>query len=424
LEAVCDYLPSPEDRGDERAENAKSGDKVTVSAEDANFCGLVFKLIAGGSADLLYLRIYSGILKFNDTLVNARTRDKVRVKRILRLYSKSVEALEEAGPGDIVGIIGPSKVVTGDTLCSVNKPLLLEKITFPEPVISIAVEPCSGKDKDKLVSSMEILCREDPTLQTKINENTGQHILSGMGELHLDISTRRIEKEFNIHARFGTPQVAFRETIKAAGEQQGVFEKSLGDNEYFAEVKFKLEPVPKLESGIEVASFIKNTDGIPKAWVESALTALDNGLRTGGNWGYPLIYIKASLLHIGGSPDKTTESAVAGAVLNGLQKAVSAGTVLLEPLMNLEITAPENTIGEITGYLQARRAVIHGIENLPESKRLVCEVPLAEMFGFSKALPKLSGGRAGFSMEPCGYQEISEDNLDKLVARGNSVSFM
>lgn len=423
MDAVCLYLPSPSDRGEIPAHSPKDGAAVLVHPDDPNFSGLVFKVIAGGSADLLYTRTYSGSLKLNDTLWNPRTKEKVRIKRILRLFAKNVEATEEAGPGDIIGITGPSNVYTGDTLSSVNHPVLLEKITFPEPVMSIAIEPKSSKDKEKLANCLSLLCREDPTLSLKTHENTGQQLLSGMGELHLEINTNRIKSEFNIDSRCGEPQVAFKETITNPISAVGSFNKVLGDNEFFAEVDFELEPAPRLETGIEIALDLENKNDIPKDWQESALNALVNGLRTGGNWGYPLIYVKGKVTAIRGVAGKTTEGAVAGAVLDGLRKAIMNSTVLLEPLMRLEIISPEEYIGEITGCLQSKRALIHGIENLPGSRRLLCEVPLSEMFGFSKSLPKLSGGRAGFSMEPCGYQEISSRDLERLAGKSMDLKF-
>ncbi|OGV38686.1 MAG: hypothetical protein A2020_03945 [Lentisphaerae bacterium GWF2_45_14] len=423
LDAVCLYLPSPFDRGNIQVHNPEDNSEFHISPEDKNFSALVFKVIAGGSADLLYTRTYSGTLKVSDILWNPRTKEKVRVKRILRLFAKNIEADDKAGAGDIIGITGPSNVYTGDTLCSVNFPVLLEKISFPEPVMSIAIEPKSSKDKEKLANCLELLCREDPTLSLQVHENTGQQLLSGMGELHLEINTNRIKNEFNIDSRCGEPQVAFKETIKENVSAAGIFNKVMGDNEYFAEVDFILEPSPKLERGIETVLNLKKKNEISKDWQNSALSALLNGLKTGGNWGYPLTYIKGTVTDIRGISGKTTESSVAGAVLDGLRKAVAHGTVLLEPLMRLEVISPTEYTGEITGCLQSMRAIIHGIENLPGSKRLFCEVPLSEMFGFSKSLPKLSGGRAAFSMEPCGYQEITGRNLERLAEKTMSLKF-
>ena len=421
LDGVVRFLPSPFDRGACEGVDPKSGTPVAIAPGDNAFRGLVFKLLASGGADLLYTRTYSGKLKAGDMLLNPRTGDRVRVKRILRLHSKSVTSIESVGPGDIVGLIGPSGVVTGDTLCSIGAPALLEKITFPEPVISIAVEPKSTKDRAKLDAVLEILCREDPTLRVRIHESTGQRLLSGMGELHLEITCHRIVEEFHADAKFGVPQVAFRETIPEPVTATGVFSKTIKERELFAEVDLALAPVPKQEPGIIVEN--STPASVSKEWGLAAVSALEGSLNTGGNHGYPLIYIKGGVRDIRGDSEHTSEAAVAGAVLDAVCKVLAKGTALLEPLMKLEITAPEEVIGEITGYLQKRRAVIHGITHVVGVKRLSCEVPLAEMFGFSKALPKLSGGRASFSMEPCGYQEISPEDVEMLASRKRDVGF-
>ena len=420
LDAVIDYLPSPADRPVYPAFSAKNHETTEVNIADTNFCGLIFKIIASGSADLLYLRSYAGTLKVNDTLVNSRNAKKVRVKRILRLYSKNIDAIDEVGPGDIVGIIGPDDVVTGDTLCDNARQVLLNKIDFPEPVISMALEPKSANDKDRLNSSLALMCREDPTLTVEQSENTGQLILSGMGELHLEICTHRLENEFNVNIRYGKPRVAFRETLLEPCSITGTFDKLVGDKELYAEVKMRLEPI-KLPQGIAIESTVHDKSQ-PKSWLQNAQETLSSALKTGGNLGYALIYIKGTITEINGSVEKTTDGAVAGAVMDAVNKAIVQGTKLMEPLMKLEISAPEEVIGEITGYLQMRRCIITGIDNVANSKVLRCEVPLAEMFGFSSALPKLSGGRASFSMEPFGYQEISQEDLERLGSN-NITSF-
>jgi elongation factor G len=422
LDAVIDFLPSPHDRYNCHGKETRTGKDVEVNVDDPQFCGLVFKLVAGPSADMLYMRTYSGQLKLNDMLVNSRTGKKVKIKRILRLYSKSIESVEEVGPGDIIGIMGPTETFTGDTLCAPQRQVELESIDFPEPVISIAVEPKSSRDRDKLEATLQMLCREDPTLDLKHHEGTGQLILSGMGELHLEINSNRIHNEFKIEARYGKPRVAYRETIREACTITGIFDRTIGDTELYTEVDIELTPV-QLEQGLEVSMIPPKGRNVPNAWINAAVETMSNGLKSGGNLGYSLIYIRGVIKEIRGTPEKTTEGSVAGAILNALQKAIGRGTVLLEPLMKLEITAPDDVIGEITGYLQMRRALIHGIDNVPGGKKLNCEVPLAEMFGFSSALPKLSGGRAGFSMEPHGYQEISRKDLQKATAdRGYSFS--
>jgi elongation factor G len=414
LDAVSFYLPSPEDFPVQKAYNVKNDEVIDVDIHGNNFSALVFKVIASSSGDLLYIRTYSGNLSTDVSVCNPRTKEKFKIKRILRLYSKNIEPTDNVGPGDIVGLVGLKDTTTGDTLCSIEKPLRFEGVTFPDPVISIAVEPKSLKDKDKLNYALGMLCREDPTLNTKIHESTGQFLLSGMGELHLEINTNRLKNEFKLDVRHGAPRVVFKETLISGGVFTGIFNKVLAEKEYYAEVKFSLESCPRLPVGLEVKLDIKNIKSLPHAWITAAEESLLNALKTGGNWGYPLTYIKGTVLEIIGTKDKTIESAIAGAVLNGVEKAIRSGTVLLEPITRMEIMSPENTIGEITGYLQARRAVIYKVENLTNIKKLECEVPLVEMFGFSKALPKLSGGRASFSMEPCGYKELSKENIDRI----------
>ena len=415
LDAIIDYLPSPEDCPVYKAVTAKEKKEVEINVNDSNFSGFIFKIVASETADLLYMRTYSGKLTTDMTVINTRTKEKLKIKRILRLYAKNIEPVDEVGPGDIVGLVGVKNTTTGDTLCSIGKPILFEGVDFPEPVMSIAIEPKSTKDKDKLLSALNLLCREDPTLNIAKHESTGQVILSGMGELHLEVSCHRLEDEFKIVARHGAPRVVYKETIISDDVFTGKFCKVIGDKEFFAEVVFKLEYVPRLKNGLEVISTIKSKKTLPNSWIKSAEDALNNGLRTGGNWGYPLIYIKATLLQIIGTPEKTVDGSVAGAVLDGLGQAIRKGTKLLEPVTRLEIMSPDSCIGEITGYIQARRAIIHSIDTLVDIRRLHCEVPLAEMFGFSKALPKLSGGRASFSMEPCGYQEISSQDLNRIL---------
>jgi elongation factor G len=274
IDAVCDYLPSPNDRYSYPGINPKTGQHVEIKDTDQAFCGLVFKLIASGSADLLYMRTYSGRLKFNDTVLNSRTNEKVRIKRLLRLYAKNVESVDEVGPGDIIGLIGPANTFTGDTLCAVNRPVLLEKIVFPEPVISIAVEPKSTKDRDRLNMTLDLLCREDPTLTIRKNDATGQTLVSGMGELHLEINCHRLKNDFHIEARFGRPQVAFRETLKSEIEITGIFNRTIGEKEYYAEVKIKLVPATMTFTDQLWPWMVSRTPPISSAWAALKLRSI------------------------------------------------------------------------------------------------------------------------------------------------------
>jgi elongation factor G len=419
LDAVINFLPSPEDKKLFNAHSIKDDSIKSLDIHDEKFYGLIFKIIAGENTDLHYLRIYSGTLSLNDVVFNPRTKEKIKIKRILRLHSKTITPVETAFAGHIIGLTGVNGAISGDTLCNINNPLILEKITFPEPIISMAVEAKNSKDKKRLEHVLEMLCREDPTLRIENNESTGQRIISGMGELHLEIKAHRIKEDFKLDVIFGKQQVAYRETLKNPIEAIiGEFKKIIGEQELTAKVQILFTPLSDSTNCIKVSSKkLKNKANIPSDWIKAAEEALINGLKTGGNWGYSLININAEILSIEGEQDKTTENAVAGAVFNALNKAIANGTSLLEPLVKLQILSPEECVGEISSYIQMKRALIHNIETIGKSKQMICEVPLSEMFGFSKALPKLSGGRASFSMEPCGYNVISIKELEKLAKR-------
>ncbi len=406
MDAVISYLPAPDETGPVQAHRVKDEEPIELTAdENEAFAGLIFKVVASTSADLLYMRTYTGTLKAGAKLVNSRTRETVVAKQLLRLFAKNTESVDQVGPGDIVGIIGPRGCGTGDTLCEPRHLLSFEPMAFPEPVISMALEPKSSRDKDRLDESLELLCREDPTLHVDRDKDTGQRLISGMGELHLEINFKRLESELNVEVRAGAPRVAYRECFKSEATLDTMFHKFIGDNEIQAGVKIRFATGDMRGQDVYAVSNDVKTPGLPKNLVKRAEEALLDGLKTGGSQGYPLIYAEAELLEIEFFPEKTDENAVVGAVLQAVNEAVTQiGTKVLEPVMRLEILTPEESVGEITCYLQPRRAVIQAMEQVGELKRIECEVPLAEMFGFGKALPKLTGGRASFSMEPCGYQ--------------------
>lgn len=407
IDAVVDYLPSPLDVPTYQAFDLKSGDPVDVKTDAAApFAGLIFKVNASVTADLFFMRIYAGILKVNATLVNTRTGDKVRPRQLFKIFARNTEQISEAGPGDIVGMTGLKDCSIGDTLCENRRLVTFEKISFPEPVISMVVEPKFSKDKDKLDDVLDMLCREDQTLRRASAEDTGQRLLSGMGELHLEVSLKRVSTDFNVEIRCGEPRVAYRETLKAAVVEKVVFEKVLGDTPIYAEITIAFKPLARGETMFDIKSALRDGN-IPRAYIHSAERALNDGLRTGGLHGYPLIYVAATITEIKFSQESTTEGAVAGAALQAIDQALAkVGTMVLEPIMHLEILTPDDTVGEISMFLQPRRAVIRDIYSIDQMKKIICEVPLAEMFGFGKALPRLSGGRASFSMEPSGYQEM------------------
>ncbi len=404
-DAIGLYLPSPVDVKEYPAVDRRTGKETAVHADPKEpFAGFIFKINASNTADLFFLRIYSGALHGNDQLVNARTGEKVRAKQLYRIYAKSTEQIQEAGPGDIVGLTGLKDCGIGDTLCAPQRVLSFGGIAFPEPVISMVVEPKFSKDKDKLDDALNLLCREDQTLRRSTAEETGQRVVSGMGELHLEVSLKRVSTDFGVDIRTGEPRVAYRETLLKPATIHAVFNKTIGDAVFYAEVTVDFSPMERTGEPFEITDETRGV--IPRALTDAALQALGDGLKTGGLQGYPMIFVKASLKDLKFAQETTTPGAVAGAVNDAITQVFQqAGTVVLEPVMKLEVLAPEDTVGEISMYLQPRRAIISDMVQVGTMRKIICQVPLAEMFGFGKALPRLSGGRGSFSLEPSGYQE-------------------
>ncbi len=407
-DAVGDYLPSPADVTTCEGTSLKTGETVEVSPDpSAPFAGFIFKINASNTADLFFLRVYAGTLESNMQLVNSRTGEKVRSRQLYKIYARTTEQIEKAGPGDIVGMTGLKDCGIGDTLSDPRRPLAFGRIAFPEPVISMLVEPKMSKDKDKLDAALDLLCREDQTLRRSVSEETGQRLLSGMGELHLEICLKRVSTDFCVPIRVGEPRVAYRETLAKSTTVHVAFNRMIGETPLYAEVTVKFSPLPREDATLfDIKTTARDAKTLPKALVAAAEQGLNDGLRTGGLHGYPLIYVAAEITELKVN-ETSTPGAVVGAVLEAISQALSeCNTIVLEPLMNLEIVAPEDTVGEISMYLQPRRAIIRDIQQLDSVRKIICEVPLAEMFGFGKALPRLSGGRGSFSLEPSGYQEL------------------
>ena len=407
MEAIVDFLPSPLDIKPPIGKTATGQLSITPERNEP-FSGLIFKLTASATTDLLYLRTYSGTLPNNTNLINARTGEKVKVKRLLRLFANNYQNLEACGPGDIVAIVGPKNTFTGDTLCAPERIVSLHDIEFPEPVISMAIEHRNAKEKEKLIHALELLSREDPTLTIKENEQTGQRIISGMGELHLEINLNRIEEEFHLAIRAGAPQVSYRETINAPATETFEFNRTIGDKHLSAKVTISISPTDYSLPLFSIKSKLANENLITAAVIDEAKKALSDAIKTGGLQGYPLIYLTATIEHIEIESKETGLDAITPAILQAFDHALrSATTKLLEPIMQIEIITPDNSVGEVTNYLQTRHAIIHKIIEFQGQEKIVCEVPLSAMFGFSKALPKLTGGRGSFNMSPNGYRDTN-----------------
>jgi elongation factor G len=406
LDAVVRYLPSPLDvppvQG--RNPNPKKADKVEIRKPTPKdpFCGLVFKIHADEHAELYFVRIYSGVLKSRSRLLNPRTGDKELISQIWRIQADSRVALDEATCGDIVGIIGPKESVTGDTLCDPQNPVVLESIHFPESVISMAIEPDSSADRKKLETTLRLMMKQDPTFTAKISEETGQTIISGMGELHLEIISKRMERDFHMKFRTHKPRVTYRETIPNKIETEGRFDRQAGGTRQFAAVRIVMEPVPN-ETTLHVENKLKpNT--IPAEMLDVLLNALRDETKGGGVVGYPLINLKVVVKDIEYREGETTDVAIRAASADAVRRALhDGGAVLLEPIMRIEVVTPEEFVGNITGDLNSRRAIIVNTEVRGNLVAITAEVALSRMFGYSNDVRSLSQGRASFSMEPLRY---------------------
>ena len=348
------------------------------------------------------MRIYSGVLKSRSRMLNPRTGAKELISQLWRVQADSRDALDEATCGDIVGVIGPKEAVTGDTLCDQQNPILLESIHFPETVISMAIEPDSSADRKKLESTLRLMMKQDPTFTAKISEETGQTIISGMGELHLEIISKRMERDFHMKFRTHKPRVTYRETIPKKIETEGQFDRQAQGTRQFASIRIVIEPVPN-ETNLNVENKLK-PNAMPPEMLEVLLNALRDEVKGGGVVGYPLINLKVIVKDIDYREGETTEVAIRAAASDAVRRALhDGGAVLLEPIMKLEVVAPSEFVGNITGDLNSRRAIIVNTEVRGNLVAITAEVALSQMFGYSNDVRSLSQGRASFSMEPLRY---------------------
>ncbi len=422
MDAVIAYLPCPLDRPaiEGLPLAIKKGSQQTKiekrkTSPDEPFCGLIFKIQADKHGDLCFLRIYSGTLKSGSKVLNPRTNEKELISQIWRVQADSREKIEadEAYAGDIVGAIGPKEVATGDTLCAIQNPILLEKITFPETVISMAIEPDSSAERKKLEETLRRLAKQDPTFKVRINEETGETLVSGMGELHLEVIMDRMRREFGVKARVHKPRVSYRETVCKAVDVEGEFSRQVGTATHSAKVRLRVEPFNG-EAAVCVENDLK-PGTLPAALVSVLEQAVEEGANAGGMYGNPLMRVRFRIIGVdykeGESNDVALTAAAAKAVAEGLEKA---GCVLLEPVMKLEVVTPEEFIGNVQADLNARRAAIVRSENRGRLWVIEAEVALAKMFGYSTQVRSLSQGRASYSMEPLKYAEAPPEVLESM----------
>jgi elongation factor G len=424
LDAVCDYLPSPLDLPPVVARSADGKDREIKLPPDPEgpFVALVFKIVTEKPVDLYFIRIYSGTLKTATRVYNPATRGKENISRIFRMFAKKREQLDEAVAGDIVAVIGPKDALTGHTLCDARHPVLLEPIVFPATVISRSIEPKSSRDRDKLGEALRALQRQDPTFTAAMNPETGQTLISGMGELHLEIIVNRLMKDMNVPVSIGQPRVSYRETITKSAEAEGRFVRQTGGRGHYAVVRLRVEPaIPSPlqgegrgegRRGLEVPGLFENriTGGALSA---EYIPAVEAGVRdaalNGSLGGYPVVNWKAILLDGQEHEVDSSELAFENAGRLAFNEAVAAASpVLLEPIMKVEVVTPEDYLGAITGDLNARRAVITDTRIRGQYRVIDAEVPLREMFGYVTTLRSLSQGRATSTMEPLRYAPVPE----------------
>ena len=417
LDTVVDLLPSPLDVPAAKGVDVKDETKEIERQTDDNepFAALAFKVATDPFVGkLVFFRVYSGILEAGSYVLNANTGNKERVGRIVRMHANKREEVKEVYAGDIAAIVGLKGTTTGDTLCAEDNPIVLEKITFPEPVISIAIEPKTKADQEKMANSLKELSEEDPTFRRETNQETGQTVISGMGELHLEVLVDRMKREFKVEANIGQPRVAYKEAITTSTEVEGKYIKQSGGRGQYGHVWLRLEPLER-GTGFEFENEIKG-GVIPIEYIPSvekgAREAMDKGVLAG----YPVIDVKATLYDGSYHDVDSNEAAFKIAASMALQEGVrKAKPVILEPVMKVEVTTPEESMGDVVGDLNSKRAQIQQMTDRANIKVIDAMVPLAEMFGYATALRSISQGRANYTMEFSSYEEVPANVKAKIM---------
>ena len=418
LDAIVDYLPSPSDVPPVSATDPKSGKEIVrVASDDDPFSALAFKTVFDPfMGRLVYLRVYSGRIRAGAQVLNSSIDKKERLGKLYVMHANHREEIDNTETGSIVASLGLKMTSTGDTICDPTHPVLLEAIRFAEPVLSMAVEPKSKVDQDKLDDSLAKLAMEDPTFKVHHDKETGQTLISGMGELHLEVLMERVFREYGVRVNAGKPQVAYKETITVPVESEGRFVRQSGGKGQYGHVWLRIEPGER-GSGFEFHDQIRS-GAIPKGFTPSVEAGAKSALQSGALAGYPVIDVKVILydgsFHEVDSSDMAFKMAAFMAMRDGIDKAKP---VILEPIMEVEITTPNEFLGDIIGDLNSRRAHIEGIESRAESSAIRCLVPLAETFGFAGDLRSLSQGRASYTMCFHHYEELPQDLAEQIVAR-------
>ncbi len=416
LDAVIDYMPAPTDIPPVKGELESGGEGERKAADDEKFSGLAFKIANDPYVgQLIFFRVYSGVVQSGDTVYNPVKGKKERIGRLVQMHANNREEISEVRAGDIAAAIGLKEVTTGDTLSDTEAVITLERMEFPEPVIHVAVEPKTKADQEKMGVALNRLAKEDPSFRVRTDEESGQTIISGMGELHLEIIVDRMKREFGVEANVGAPQVAYRETIRSAVEVEGKHIKQSGGKGQYGHVVLKLEPLGE-GGGYEFVDEIKG-GVIPREFIPSVDKGIKDTLTSGVLAGFPVVDVRARLVfgsyHDVDSSQIAFELAASIAFKDGMRKA---SPVLLEPMMAVEVETPEDYMGDVMGDLNRRRGIIQGMEDLPTGKAIKAEVPLAEMFGYSTDLRSMSQGRATYSMEFKHYAEAPRNVAEAVIS--------
>jgi elongation factor G len=418
LDGVIDFMPSPLDVPAVRGINEDDSEGERHADDEEPFAALAFKIATDQFVgNLTFFRVYSGVLSSGDTIYNPIKSKKERIGRILQMHSNDRKEIKEVRAGDIAAAVGLKDVTTGDTLCDIKDKITLERIEFPEPVISVAIEPRTKPDQEKMGNAMQKLAKEDPSFRVHTDEESGQTIISGMGELHLEIIVDRMRREFNVEANVGKPQVAYRETIRKTVEQEGKFVRQSGGRGQYGHVHLKIEP---LEPGAGY-EFVNGITGgvVPKEYIPAVDRGVREQMENGVVAGYPLVDCRVTLYDGSYHDVDSSEMAFKIAASMGFREGASnADPVLLEPIMKVEVVTPEDYMGDVMGDLNRRRGLPQGIDDVPAGKVIRAEVPLAEMFGYATDLRSMSQGRAVYSMEFEKYSEVPQSVADTVIKKG------
>ncbi|WP_028863215.1 elongation factor G [Psychromonas aquimarina] len=416
LDAVIDFLPSPTEVAAIKGINEKEEEIECPATDDAPFAALAFKIATDPFVGTLtFMRVYSGVVNSGDHVYNSVKMKKERFGRIVQMHANDRKEIKEVRAGDIAAAIGLKDVTTGDTLCSPDHKVILERMEFPEPVIQIAVEPRTKADQDKLVIALDKLAAEDPSFRVETNEESGQILLSGMGELHLDIIVDRMRREFSVNCNVGNPQVAYRETIRKTVEIEGKFIRQGEGPSQYGHVHLKLEP---LEAGAGFEFVNEISDGrIPKEYFPAISKGCEEQMNQGVLAGYPMLDVRATLFDGSFHEVDSNEMAFKIAAMLGFRDgALKADATILEPMMKVEVTTPEDWMGDVVGDLNRRRGMIEGMDDGPGGVKIVhAKVPLAEMFGYATALRSATQGRASYSMEFCEYADAPKKIANAII---------